>query len=68
MPAAVVKVDFLYASRLEDYKGIQVMLEAFNELACDGCYLYICGDGNFKESVIAAAKRNDHIKYYVRKS
>lgn len=63
-------VTFLYVGRLEAYKGIQDLLDAFADLTRQGeeCHLVIVGDGGMREVVKSAACSHRTIEYLGRLS
>jgi glycosyltransferase involved in cell wall biosynthesis len=61
-------VTFLYVGRLEPYKGIQQLLDAFSSLVNRGenCRLVIVGDGSLRELVESVARDQPLIDYLGR--
>jgi glycosyltransferase involved in cell wall biosynthesis len=63
-------VRFLYVGRLEPYKGIKDLLEAFMSLNVDArnCQLILVGDGSLRSLVQGAANSDSRVKYLGRLS
>lgn len=52
------KVNILFVGRLEDYKGVKIVLEATKMLSQNSYFLTICGDGSLKNYVVANKPSN----------
>ena len=66
-----LKVDdlvFVYVGRLESYKGIRLLLEAFAHIGLDGARLLLVGDGSERVLVDAAAANDGRIRYLGRRN
>lgn len=61
---------FLYVGRLEPYKGIQELLEAFVDLPHEGgkSHLIIVGDGSMRGLIESAARTHPAVEYLGRLS
>jgi len=59
---------FLYVGRLEDYKGILDLLNAFAGLGQERCRLLIVGDGSLQARVIDATRKHPNIEFLGRLS
>jgi glycosyltransferase involved in cell wall biosynthesis len=59
---------FIYVGRLEPHKGIEIMLDAFDELSRThpGAALLVVGEGPERKRVAAAARVNESIHYVGR--
>lgn len=55
---------FIYTGTLAARYGIRDLLQAFAELDNPNARLWICGDGDAKQSVIKAAENDQRIIYY----
>ena len=60
LPVSERDGSYVYVGRLDTYKGIRFLLEAWKER---GEELYIFGDGKHKEDVLKAASENPRIHY-----
>lgn len=58
-----VKKKFIFAGRLDAYKGISFLLDVWPELPKD-YELHIYGDGAFREACEAAAQRYENIRFF----
>lgn len=58
------KINFIFAGRLIESKGINILLEIFMDLQKnhDNIFLTICGDGDLGEQLERKTKNNDKIK------
>jgi glycosyltransferase involved in cell wall biosynthesis len=57
------KIKFIFAGRLEEKKGINLLLERWKALPAD-YHLHIYGDGNLKEEVEKAVEETNNIEFY----
>lgn len=63
------RIDFLFAGRLVDYKGVEILLDAWRLLKNDGSMkLHICGEGTLSEKVMAYSKQCPTVEYHGRLS
>lgn len=53
-----------YAGTLNKRFGITTLLDAFSQIKDEDYALWICGDGNAREQVEAAARQDARIRYY----
>lgn len=60
-------VVFVFIGRLEEYKGIPLLLEAFARLLLPHVQLMIVGDGNCRELVEQAVASDQRIRYVGRR-
>lgn len=54
---------FIYVGRLESYKGIREVLQAFKKLSFENAKLCIVGDGSLRDEFEAAANHNKNVYY-----
>ena len=54
----------LYAGSLNQRFGIDVLIQAFNEISGDDYELWICGGGDYQAAVREAADRDPRIKFF----
>jgi glycosyltransferase involved in cell wall biosynthesis len=54
----------MYAGTLNKKYGIDTLLEAFSYIENDNYELWLCGNGDMKNQIIAASKKDKRIKYY----
>ncbi len=57
-------IKFMYAGRLVYFKGIEHMLNAFQNINYKNCELHICGDGEMKSFVEERAAQDNRIHYH----
>lgn len=55
--------DFVFAGRLDGYKGISFLLEAWKTVPAD-YQLHIFGDGDLRDACEAAARNQENIHFY----
>lgn len=56
-------INFVYLGRIEEKKGIKVLLNSFSKVKNDNIQLNIAGDGNLKYLVSEQVKRDSRINY-----
>lgn len=57
-------IDILFAGRLNRYKGVHILINAFNQLKYKKIHLHIVGEGKEKEELNKIAEYNPNITFY----
>lgn len=57
----------VFVGRLEDYKGISLLLDAFKQINNAGCCLLVVGDGSCRDKVEATNRQNERVIYLGRR-
>lgn len=57
-------IDILFVGRLNRYKGVHILISAFNQIKCNKIHLHIVGEGKEKEELKKIAGINPHITFY----
>ena len=64
MPFSRDEKNIIYAGAIEKIYGIEMLCEAFVEIAAPGEYLHIYGNGDYAEELSLLAKENENIIYH----
>lgn len=64
--ASIIKHQICFVGRIEPYKGVDLLVEAFQKIKSKGIRLVIAGGGSISESTLAKISTDDNIQFINR--